>query len=90
MEYLNFAKRIEQLRLEKGFKTQKALADWLGMSTSIVSNWERGEKVPSMDTALKVSAKFGCNAEWLLTGNGEKYRTNLIPAKEPQLIEPGD
>jgi transcriptional regulator with XRE-family HTH domain len=72
MEYKEFANRLKSLQLEKGIKTQIELSRWLGFSRSIVSEWMRGECLPSMDTAIKLSEKFGCNAQWLLTGKGKK------------------
>ena len=74
MEYKDFAKRLKELQSEKGIKTQIELSDWLGYSKSIVSAWMRGEKIPSMDTSIKLSDKFGCNAEWLLRGIGKKHQ----------------
>jgi transcriptional regulator with XRE-family HTH domain len=72
MEYKEFANRLKSLQLEKGIKTQIELSRWLCFSRSIVSEWMRGECLPSMDTAIKLSEKFGCNAQWLLTGKGKK------------------
>ena len=72
MEYKDFANRLKALQTEKGIKTQIELSRWLGFSRSIVSEWMRGECLPSMDTAIKLSEKFGCNAQWLLTGKGKK------------------
>ena len=72
MEYKDFANRLKALQTEKGIKTQIELSRWLGFSRSIVSDWMRGECLPSMDTAIKLSEKFGCNAQWLLTGKGKK------------------
>ena len=72
MEYKEFANRLKTLQTEKGIKTQIELSKWIGFSRSIVSEWMRGECLPSMDTAIKLSEKFGCNAQWLLTGKGKK------------------
>ena len=76
MEYKDYAERLKSLQIEKGIKTQIELSRWLGFSRSIVSEWMRGECIPSMDTAIKLSEKFGCNAQWLLTGDGLKYKTD--------------
>jgi transcriptional regulator with XRE-family HTH domain len=72
MEYKNFAQRLNGLRLEKGIKSQKNLAEWLGVSTSIVSEWIRDEKIPSHETAIMIANKFNCSIEWLMTGRGSK------------------
>ncbi len=75
MDYQNFGQRLKGLQQKKGIKTQKDLATWLGFSTSIVSEWLRGEKIPSLDTAVGIAAKFGCAVEWLITGK-ETYSPN--------------
>ena len=73
MEYLDYAKRLKGLQIDKGIKTQIELSAWMGFSKSIISAWMRGEKIPSMDTALKIAEMFGICVEWLLTGKGQKY-----------------
>ena len=73
MEYLNYAKRLKELQNDKGIKTQIELSAWMGFSKSIISAWMRGEKIPSMDTALKIAEMFGVCVEWLLTGKGLKH-----------------
>jgi len=76
MEYKDYAERLKSLQIENGIKTQIELSRWLGFSRSIVSEWMRGECIPSMDTAIKLAEKFGCNAQWLLTGDGAKYKSD--------------
>jgi len=73
MEYLDYAKRLKSLQVAQGIKTQIELSAWMGFSKSIVSAWMRGEKIPSMDTALKIADMFGVCVEWLLTGKGLKH-----------------
>ena len=75
MKYKDYAARLKSLQIEKGIKTQIELSRWLGFSRSIVSEWMRGECIPSMDTAIKLAEKFECNAEWLLRGIGSKTIT---------------
>ena len=72
MENKNFAKRLNELKNEKGIKSQKDLAAWLGVSTSIMSEWIRAEKIPSHERAINIANKFGCSIEWLMTGKGNK------------------
>jgi transcriptional regulator with XRE-family HTH domain len=76
MEYLNYAKRLKELQSDKGIKTQIELSAWTGFSKSIISAWMRGEKIPSMDTALKIAEMFDVRVEWLLTGKGSKRITD--------------
>ena len=80
MEYLDYARRLKELQTDKGIKTQIELSAWMGFSKSIISAWMRGEKIPSMDTALKIATMFDVCVEWLLTGKGPKH-----PNEEAQL-----
>lgn len=54
-------------------KPQNALGKVLGVSGPMVSNYRKGEKLPSMPTAIDISIACGVCVEWLLTGRGAKY-----------------
>jgi len=75
MKHPEYAKRFRDLwkETEEAPKTQKELAKWLGYAQPTISDWLNGEKLPSMETAIKIAAKFGCCVEYLITGKGEKY-----------------
>lgn len=74
MKYPDFSARIRELWKESSApKVQKELAKWLGFSQPTICDWLNGEKLPSMETAIKLSVKFGCNVNWLMTGIGDKY-----------------
>ena len=85
MEYLDYAKRLKSLQVAQGIKTQIELSAWMGFSKSIVSAWMRGEKIPSMDTALKIADMFGVCVEWLLTGKGLKRLDEIKQPSSPLL-----
>jgi len=79
MKYPEYAARFKKSWKESTtpVKTQKELARLLGVAQATVSDWINGEKLPSMDTAIKISNKLGCSTEWLLTGKGQKELTQL-------------
>jgi len=84
-----FSGRLKQLQDKKYIKTQVELAKFLGFSTSVVSSWLRGEKLPSMDTALIISKKLGCTATWLLTGGHDDFDGTYIDLpKSEDYLEP--
>ena len=85
MEYLDYAKRLKSLQVAQGIKTQIELSAWMGFSKSIVSAWMRGEKIPTMDTALKIADMFGVCVEWLLTGKGLKRLDEIKQPSSPLL-----
>ena len=78
MKYSAYAARFKWAWNEsEAPKTQMELAKWLDYSQPMINYWLNGEKLPSMDTAIKISEKFGCSIEWLLTGKGQKELTQL-------------
>lgn len=57
--------KIKKLRTKYGF-TQKQIADKLGVSPSIVSGYETGERTPSTENLLALSYLFNCSTDYLL------------------------
>lgn len=57
--------RIKELR-EKAKLTQAELADLLGVKRVTVSQWERGENKPRIDTLIKMSKLFQVTTDDLL------------------------
>lgn len=61
----NFAKRLAQLRKEKGY-TQSELADKIGVSNKSVSRWETGEGYPDISVLVDLADALGVNVDALL------------------------
>jgi transcriptional regulator with XRE-family HTH domain len=79
MKYTEFAGRFRELWQESDLpKTQKELAKKLKCSQPMVNYWLNGEKLPSMETAIRLSGVFRCNVEWFLTGSGPKRQGEQI------------
>lgn len=57
--------RLSKLRIQHGL-SQKAVADRLQLSASIVSGYETGERTPSTEVLLKFTALYRCSADYLL------------------------
>ena len=71
MKYIEYAGRFKRLWKESDApKTQKELAKWLDYSQPMINYWLNGEKLPSMETAIKIADKFDVCVEWLITGKG--------------------
>jgi DNA-binding XRE family transcriptional regulator len=49
------------------FKTEQALADFIGVSQPTINYWLSGEKVPSVKNANKLKALFGISLEKIFT-----------------------
>jgi len=76
---------LRKIRTLKGL-TQQAVAEGIQCSTTVYARYERGEREPSIDMLLKLSAFFDVTVDYLL-GNCEttmssftKYETDLVMA----------
>ncbi|MBQ7770692.1 MAG: helix-turn-helix transcriptional regulator [Clostridia bacterium] len=61
----NFAERIKELRKEQGL-SQKALAERLGCTQSMISFWENGVNEPTESSIRKVALFFNVSADFLI------------------------
>jgi hypothetical protein len=52
----------------RGIASPTGLATALNMSAQVVTNWKR--RGPSVEGALAAQREFGCDANWVLTGEG--------------------
>lgn len=79
---MNIAERIRKIRQEKGF-TIIELGQEIGVSDRTISNYERGERRPSVDYLTLLYEHLDANAEWLLSGNGDmlKDKSSNMPVK---------
>lgn len=57
--------RIHQQRTKYGF-SQKQVAQKIGVSPSVVSGYETGERTPSTEVLLALSYLFQCSTDYLL------------------------
>ena len=64
-----FGERVRELR-EKTGMTQEKLAQAADLTTSFVSTVERGQKMPSLNTILKLARGLRIDAGELLSGFG--------------------
>ncbi len=62
---VEMGERIRRLRSERGY-TQKELGAILGVRNSIISFYEVGERVPSLDMVVKIARTFGVTSDYLL------------------------
>ena len=66
-----FSEKLKALRIGKKM-SQKALADKLGVSKSVVSFYESGERFPSYDVLIKISRIFNVTTDYLLDVERER------------------
>lgn len=61
------AARFEQARREAGL-SQIQVARVVGVTQSLVSDWEKGISSPRADQLVMIAGKLGRDAAWILTG----------------------
>ena len=66
-----FSEKLKALRIGKKM-SQKALAEKLGVSKSVVSFYESGERLPSYDVLIKISRIFNVTTDYLLDVERER------------------
>lgn len=57
--------RLQKLRTKYGY-SQKEVAKKLGISASIMSGYETGERTPSTEVLLAISYVYNCSVDYLL------------------------
>lgn len=57
--------KLQKLRSKNGL-SQKQVADRIGVSPSIVSGYETGERTPSTEVLLSLSYLYNCSTDYLL------------------------
>lgn len=63
--------KLKELRIANNF-SQKDVATKLGISPSIVSGYETGERTPSTEVLLALSYLYKCSTDYLLGKNTDK------------------
>lgn len=65
--------KIRELRIKYNY-TQKQVGEKVGVSPSVISGYETGERTPSVEVLLALSYLFNCSTDYLL---GKNSNTNL-------------
>lgn len=61
-----FAKRIQQLRKERGW-SQPKIGEMIGTSGGVIGRYERAEITPSVEVAQKFARVFGVSVDYLIS-----------------------
>ena len=72
--------RIKQLRLLKGYRSQKAFGESLRVTHGQIGNWERGGHIAG-DRMLQIAAQEGVSLDWLRYGRGEMNGAPLAASR---------
>ena len=63
--------RLKELRRSNGY-SQKEVSSKLGISPSIVSGYETGERTPSAENLLALAYLYRCSTDYLLGKSADK------------------
>ena len=77
---------LNRLKQITNSKTDKELTQKLGISYSTLDTWKNRDKIPEK-RLLEFSLKYQVPMEWLLTGEGEMYKT---PSVQNSIIAQGN
>ena len=77
------AARLKHFRIEKNLK-RKEVAARLNVTTSAISYWETGKRIPDADTLLEICKLYDIQSIGQLFGNSEQM--DITPL-EHQLID---
>ncbi|WP_368649550.1 helix-turn-helix domain-containing protein [Brucella intermedia] len=78
----DFAKRLEEARLARGFKTAKSACDFFGWNYNSYAQHEQGNRGISRVSA-KYAKAYRVSEAWLLTGEGTgPISSNTDPVNE--------
>ncbi len=67
----NLPEKLKGLRNQYGY-SQKQIAERAGVSPSIISGYETGERTPSAEVLMTLSAIYRCSVDYLLGTQPEK------------------
>lgn len=60
----NLGNRLKQVRLDNG-KMKETMATFLGITTRSYVRYETGERVPDLDTMIRLASYYGCSLDYL-------------------------
>ena len=84
-----FAEKLKEIRLENSL-SQSSLAAMLGVTQSAVANWERGNRVPDIDTLAVMAEKFSVSIDCLLDKGGTAHSSVATVLPRLEQIENGE
>ncbi len=78
----------EQRKLRK--LSQKEVSEIINVSVSVISNYEHGERTPSVENLMALAGLYRCTADYLLgidKGNSVGIDTSMLTEKQVVLLQ---
>ena len=84
-----FAERLQKQRMNMKL-SQKEVASAIGVSPSVISNYEVGARVPSLENLIALAGLYRCTTDYLLglekTENA-KIDTSMLNNEQKKLLQ---
>ncbi len=77
--------RLKILREELGL-SQAQFAKKINIGSSTIASYERGVRTPVSAILELICREFGVNKDWLLTGEGEMFKTSTLDEELTTLV----
>ena len=84
-----FANRLRAAREARGFASQQALADELGVAQSTIANWEGGRREPNFELTLRLCECLQVSADYLLGRVEDPQATVVKPSQIREAVWEG-
>ncbi len=68
----------ERIKIIRGKLTQKEFGKQLGLSLAAIQNYESTNSIPKGDVLQRIREEFGVDINWLLSGEGDPYLSEVI------------
>ena len=82
--------RLQQQRILRNL-SQKQVASTIGVSASVISNYESGERTPSIENLISLAHLYHCSADYLLgidkTDTVKLLDVSMLDDKQYQLLQ---
>lgn len=83
------SERLQEQRLLSRL-SQKEVAAAIGVSASIISNYESAERVPSVENLMALAGLYRCSVDYLLgisNSNSISIDTSMLTDKQIKLLQ---
>ena len=83
------ADRLQKQRIEMKL-SQKEAAAAIGISPSVISNYENGERVPSLENLMALARLYRCSSDYLLgleKNENVKIDTSMLSDEQKKLLQ---
>ena len=84
MDVLRERLKSERERYSQGKRkviSKIVISELIGLPTSAIGQYERGERLPSAESLAKISQFYGCSADYLLGLTNERREVSASPTK---------